>query len=43
MCVRALGVLQVTKGMDVVHAIEKTKCKDTRPIVPIKIVNMEVK
>jgi len=34
---------KVTKGMDVVHAIEKTKCKDTRPIVPIKIVNMEVK
>lgn len=31
------------KGMDVVHAIEKVKCRDSRPLVAIKIINMELK
>ena len=34
---------QVTKGMDVVQSIEKVKCRDNRPLVPIKIINMECK
>ena len=33
---------RVKKGMDVVRAIEKVKCVDTRPVVPIKIINIEV-
>ena len=33
---------KVKRGMDVVKAIEKAKCVDTRPVVPIKIVNIEV-
>eukprot|EP00823_Brevimastigomonas_motovehiculus_P005474 TRINITY_DN4046_c0_g1_i1.p1 TRINITY_DN4046_c0_g1~~TRINITY_DN4046_c0_g1_i1.p1 ORF type:complete len:498 (+),score=124.88 TRINITY_DN4046_c0_g1_i1:56-1495(+) len=33
---------KVTKGMDVVHAIERVKVKDTRPLVPIKIINIDV-
>ena len=33
---------RVKKGMDVVRAMEKVKCVDTRPVVPIKIINIEV-
>ncbi len=33
---------RVTKGMDVVHAIEKTKVKDQKPLQPIKIISIEV-
>ena len=33
---------KVTKGMDVVHAIEKVKVKDHRPLQPIKIINIDV-
>jgi peptidylprolyl isomerase domain and WD repeat-containing protein 1 len=34
---------RIEKGMDVVHSIEKVKTRDSRPLVPIKIINMEVK
>jgi len=33
---------RVTKGMDVVHAIEKSKVRDTKPIAPIRIISIEV-
>ena len=47
-CLRADCSLQhtvfgrVSKGMDVVHAIEKCKAKDSKPISPIKIISIEV-
>jgi hypothetical protein len=34
--------VQVTKGMDVVHAIEKVKTADSKPLTPIKIINIDV-
>ena len=33
---------RVIRGMEVVHAIEKVKCEDTKPIVPIKIINISI-
>ena len=33
---------RVKRGMDVVKAIEKVKCVDTRPVAPVKIINIEV-
>ena len=33
---------RVKKGMDVVKAIEKVKCVDTRPVATVKIINIEV-
>jgi len=34
---------KVTKGMDVVHAIEKVKVRESRPLVPIKMINIDLK
>lgn len=34
---------RVIKGMDVVKAIENVKCRDTKPVTQIRIVNIEVK
>ena len=34
--------LGVMKGMDVVHAIEKVKVKDSKPLQPIKIISVEI-
>lgn len=34
---------KVIKGMDVVHAIEKVKTRDSRPMQAIKIINIELK
>ena len=34
---------RVTKGMDVVHAIEKSKVgRDSKPLTTIKIINIEI-
>ncbi len=33
---------RVTKGMDVVHSIEKVKTADSRPLTPIKIINIDL-
>lgn len=34
---------KVTKGMDVVQSIEKVKVNNQKPLVPIKIINIELK
>lgn len=34
---------RVEKGMDVIHSVEKVKTKESRPLIPIKIINIELK
>lgn len=33
---------KVIKGMDVVHSIERVKVKETKPLTPVKIINIDV-
>jgi peptidylprolyl isomerase domain and WD repeat-containing protein 1 len=33
---------RVERGMEVVKAIEKVKVEDTRPITPIRIINIQI-
>jgi hypothetical protein len=32
----------VTGGLDVVKAIERVKVEESRPVIPIKIVNIDI-